>query len=174
MALVVILGFGCTASDDDQRAVVPDALLEVVADGVLSTMEPGSVAFTAAKARCYAEGIVDVLGIDRVESAGISVDSTWDGDLDDLSLMPRERTLLMDALGGCVDLQAQAAAILRDAFGLPPELAECVADRYLASDAARDNFTMGDVVEEGLEERTTAAMQDAMDYYQAEVGASTA
>jgi hypothetical protein len=71
-------------------------------------------------------------------------------------------------------MQAQAAAVLRDAFGLPAELAGCVADRYLATDAARDNFTTGDVLDPGLEARTTAALQDAMSQCQAEAGASSA
>jgi hypothetical protein len=104
---------------------------------------------------------------ERVESAGIGVDSAWGGDFDDFGFMPRERTALMERLGGCIDLRAQAAAILRDPFGLPPELAESVADRYLATDAARDNVTSGDVVDSGLEARTTAAMQDAMGHCQA-------
>jgi hypothetical protein len=67
---------------------------------------------------------------------------------------------VFDAVDACIDLDAQIARFLAGDGDLPAEVADCVAERYVASGELQEAL-FGSEVDPALEARIDAVLDDA-------------
>jgi hypothetical protein len=152
VALAVAVSLTCTCidtADDDETADPSDTTLpsaddtaELIAGWLTSQSDTNGLQFTADEAQCAAEGVVDGLGVARLEELrrddANRVGGTGNG-LDLLQEPPLdtdEADVVYKAMTGCIDFAGQVTDVLMDA-GRPEATARCMAERYLDTDVPR-------------------------------------
>lgn len=97
--------------------------------------DPNALHFNDDGAECFANHVVDDLGVDELERLGYRIHDGWVPEKllleTPLPVGPRSRAI--DALMGCVDLRTQLSQWLHRDDGLPAPQADCVASALLDS-----------------------------------------
>lgn len=114
-------------------------------------------------ATCVAQVIVDVVGYDELEEAGVTVEALESGGLDDVpnqfdELSVEQAGELADGTLGCVDFESVVARQFAADDTISEGSARCLADGMLQSEGFRDLIVQGIV---GGEDAFAAATQDS-------------
>jgi hypothetical protein len=115
---------------------------------VFSLVADSDYAFNEEQARCAARKIIDEIGMQRLEEAGLN-EEFLAGDSDaGTDLTDAEARAFVDALFDCGDMtQAFTADMTSDDEFFTPEAATCYADALVADDAFRE--MVADAVQDG-------------------------
>lgn len=87
--------------------------------------------FSADQLECWVGEMVDGLGVDTLNGAGITPKTLAEGESDaDLASLPEEdRKLIATSFTDCVDLeQLFTASLTKETGDVPPEMQDCLAD----------------------------------------------
>ena len=149
LAVTVVPFNACMDGPGDDAADPPDTTAPTaeqtahrVATWFTNQSEPTGLQFTADEADCAARGVVDGLGVARIEElrseAANEVGSTGDGVglLQEPPLEPDEADVVYTAMTGCIDFTAQVTDVLV-ATGKPPDAARCMAERLVDTEVPR-------------------------------------
>lgn len=152
LALVTILVGACSDGDDgdtasssstssprqaEETAEQPtgetEAVVDLLATQFASSDDPNRLQFDTEQAQCTAEGVVDRLGMERLQELGFEAGAAEVPQLSGDLLEPDEQDEVYAAITACVDLEDQLADLLL-ASGLTEDQATCVAEHYMATD----------------------------------------
>jgi len=151
VAVVVLLAVGvvvfvATRSGDSPTAASATdegrAYVDAMVDGTASS----AGGFSTDEVRCMAEEVVDEVGVDALQRAGISPATVRAaGDIDVTGLLTEaEATTLAGRVADCIDWgEMVAAALDGQELGITAEQAHCIGDRIGDSDLIRDVFAQG-------------------------------
>jgi hypothetical protein len=174
LAVAVSLTTACIDTADDDEASDPsdttqpsaDETGERIAGWFTSRSDSNGLQFTADEAQCAAEGVVDGLGVARIEELRRDDASRVGGTGNGLDLLQEppldtdEADLVYRAMTGCIDFTAQVADVLVDG-GRPPTTAQCMAERYLDTDVPRRAIMAAHIGPELMAEIKTTLQQVA-------------
>jgi hypothetical protein len=173
LAVAVVPLGACKDGHDDESADPPDTTAPTaeetahrVAAWFTNPSSPNGLQFTSAEAQCAAQGVVDGLGVARIEElrseAANEVGSTGDGVdlLQEPPLEPDEADVVYTAMTGCIDFTAQVTDVLV-AAGKPPDAARCMAERYVETDVPRRAIMAAETDPELMAEINAALTQVA-------------
>lgn len=148
-AAALVLALGACGSDSkgsgaDTGEITADE--QPYVDAMVKSIQADATApFTDDQANCLAKGMVNIIGIDEFEKAGITPENIGDGNDAVLSELPTQKTedlvkLVFD--GGCFSFGKLMADQLTQDTSLPIEKdkAECLGDAMGKSDAFRKAF----------------------------------
>lgn len=141
---------------------------EPYVEALMSTFEQDeTLPLDENQVRCLAEGVVDVIGVDGFEEAGVTpADIEGGATLDSIETFTDEQaTKFLDLLfeGECFDFNK----LLADAFmeqgggAMTEEQASCMADQFTKDDGFKDLFAAGLTGNEDVD--PTAAMSNIFD-----------
>jgi hypothetical protein len=119
----------CGGSDVDQEALIAALAAEAAAD------EQSLIGGDSAAAGCFATGVVERVGANRLDELGMTPDNV--PGFADLALNDDERAAISDALFSCIDVRALLSARLAEQVG--EELGLCIATN-LSEDVLRVAF----------------------------------
>jgi len=161
---------------EEAEEVTPEqrqAMIDLVAGNVSGEGEgdDGALPFDDAGSRCFAEHIVDDLGVARLREFGYNTErgTVPPTVIFKASLTEGEKSRAYTALERCVDLQAVVSDFLQAGASWPPEQADCVAADYLETGLLqRSLFTTGtDLL---LNQRINEALTEARESCGVEAG----
>lgn len=114
--------------------------LDALTGSLLGAEDGEPLASDEGEARCAAEEITDGVGQERLEEAGLTLESLRSPTLTKtgLDLTDEEALLIADAVIVCTDAGALFAAEIVASSELPPADAECVGERIAGSSALRE------------------------------------
>jgi len=143
LALMLLLA----ACGDDTSATTADAqLVSSLASKISASpqAQSGDLPITDQAAQCFAEGLIDELGVPKIEGG---IDMSFDVFMGTLS--QSERRTVVDVMLDCVDVaDTLVAEMTASGSPLSEASARCVIDGMLASDEFRDavgeSFVSGD------------------------------
>lgn len=134
------------ACGDDSSADADPALVSSLRSRITESpqAQDGDFPITDEAAQCFALGIIDDLGADKV---GDGIDLSFDAFMGTLSA--DERRAVVDVLLGCVDItETLVTQLSGDGAEVSAESARCVVEGMLASnvflDAVADSFVSGE------------------------------
>lgn len=142
VGLVGVLALlGCGGSNNDTVAadsaddVAQSPIVQALAADFLTKQVSGIA--TEDEASCVAIAIVSGIGLERLESLGMTADNI--GEIGDYEFTSEEIGVVVDALFGCVDVKAALASQI--ASQVEGDAATCVADN-LEEDFVRNLLTL--------------------------------
>ena len=171
---VALVGCGDGGGGSGSVSAKERPYVEAVAEGIRSDSSfPGG----AANADCLAAGIVNIIGLETLETANIGPDELTNGESLNLSVVGEQRVDdLVDFLldGDCFDMrQLMAESISSEAGGqITDKQASCIAGKVLDQRGFRDVLT-GSLIGTADESKMMEAMGDVFGYL-SECGVSIA
>jgi len=124
MVVIGALTFGAGAcGGGDDEAGEGGSLRDALAVTMLEE-QGGSPVATPEQADCWAGGVVDGIGEDRLAELGMTPEAV--SDVDEYDFTEREIDTVVDSLFGCTDVQQAFADQFAADFG--DEAAQCIAD----------------------------------------------
>lgn len=141
MAVLVALVLVAPACGDDDSSGSADPQLVAGLRGRIAASQDtggGAPQMTDREIECFAVGIIDLFGADRIAGA---LDLEFEEFMATASA--GERRQVVDVMLECVDLAPMLAAELGGDGSISPEAARCLADVFIASDAFRDATAEG-------------------------------
>jgi len=132
--LALVIALVSLACGDDDTAPADPALVAGLRQRISENQQDsGGPEMSDAEIECFAIGIIDLFGADRI-TAGIDMEfSAFMG-----TATQEERRSVVDTMFECVDLALDLAEELGAGGEVSAESARCLADVMLANDAFRD------------------------------------
>jgi hypothetical protein len=145
--VVVVVGGGIVVltRGGDERTEEEQAYIDAVA-AVTEAQQAEDLDFSAEESRCFAEAIVDAVGVDRLQEVATPEEIRTGGEggpLDAIDLDRRQAEAIYDDSSGCIDYRQILLNNARQE-ALPDAQIECL-DRILTEDLAR-NFLVAQLV----------------------------
>lgn len=137
---VALIAVGC-GDDGDGLGRDEQQLADALALSIGTGSDPDSPFYTPESAQCFAEGLVEGLGVARLAMLGLTAENQ-SRDAAFAAMTPAERDDLVELALHCTDVQAAMAAEL-EAAGISSGSAACIADALGNSDFFRDAFVAG-------------------------------
>jgi hypothetical protein len=154
---------GESASDDGASSDE-----EPYVEALMTTFEQDeTLPLDESQVRCLAEGVVDVVGVDGFEKAGVTPADLEEGaTLDSIETFTDEQTSkFLDLLfeGQCFDFNKMLAGAFMEQGGgaMTEEQASCMADQFTKDDAFKELFAAGLKGDDSVD--PTAAMANIFD-----------
>jgi hypothetical protein len=164
---VVLVGGGVflLTQGGDERSEEEQAYVDAITDGVLASQEESDAGFelTEDQARCYSEGIVDTVGIERLRDAATPEEIRNADEEDPLESVDLDLQQAGDFYGrtdGCIDWRNVFMQSIEAGGGLSDEQIDCVG-RTLPDDVLRDLLVAQFAEDEDAEEEAGDAADEA-------------
>jgi hypothetical protein len=127
LLLVLALGLAACGGGGGGVSGEGQALADAIAVQMTADTTAGNPFAKEADAKCFAEGLVGGVGVERLTALGVTVDNVAGADTFIAQLTVDEQGKVADAALGCIDLKK---AIKEGAVssGLPEAQAQCLAD----------------------------------------------
>ena len=164
LAVVTATSFGLAAcgGDDDSSAPSADAAPFVAAAAAALEADP-EMAMNQEQAECFAGRMVNILGVDKLEAAGVTPDSMAldvfgdEGTPFDISESQADdlATLLLD--GECISFVDMMMGDPEASEDMTEEQASCMADAFTGSDTIRA-VAVANLLGEEIDDATGMAM----------------
>jgi hypothetical protein len=151
LAITALLVVGALAGcgGGSEAGSEEDAYAAAISDSLMESSADDEVQPTEAEAECIGQGVVNVVGVETFQEAGVTPDTIRDDDaeLDELLGDPSQEQAdgLVDVIFECVDLGAMLTAGLQasateDGVEIAPEKLECIGDNFERSERLRELF----------------------------------
>jgi hypothetical protein len=131
--LAIVLALGATACGDDTPSADPALVSGLRRQISASQQGSGPLEMTDDEIECFAIGIIDLFGAERITA---SLDLEFSEFMS--TATPGERRTVVDTMFDCADLGPALAAELAGGGDISADSARCLADSLLASEAFRD------------------------------------
>ncbi|MDO8390581.1 MAG: hypothetical protein Q7V57_08840 [Actinomycetota bacterium] len=145
LVAVGVVVFVATRGDDAPSAASATDEGRAYVDAMVEGTSPDS-GFNADEARCMATSVVDQLGVDALQAAGITPETVRAaGDIDVTGLLTEAGAVtLADSVANCIDWGAMIAGQLdAEDAGITAEQAHCIGDKVGESELIREVFVQG-------------------------------
>jgi hypothetical protein len=128
--LVAIVTAAAACSDDGEGGGRSDEEQEYI-DAAMATFDPEEAApMTEDDAECIVTSMVDEIGVDDLEEAGITPESFGEDEEFPSGLSEEQAGEAVDAIDGCIDLRDLFLEAMAEDESVPEEAQECLAEQF--------------------------------------------
>jgi hypothetical protein len=126
-ATLLLAGCGSSSGSRDSQTTKGRAYVEAMVTG---SGPVGNSGFTESQSRCIAAKVVDIIGVEEMEKAGVTPENIDEGDSLTGKYTPTDAEAedLVDAVLGCVDFGVIFAEQAATDISLPGDKLHCIGD----------------------------------------------